>query len=379
MKRVLLAIIFALAVATAQVLAAPAQSKDVLGADVSEKANNIAPRSGNKEASDKGTKAPGKSKKSKKQTEANDPAATSSTASATPLSGSSNNSTTDAPAKAVVAVPGESVTPNDPATKANTSGNNTSSAESAASALTGIYRIGIGDVLDIRLLNAQTRESTLYTVLADGMLEYPLAGDPLQVTGLTTDEIDARLTSRVKLYDKPEVVVSVREYASHNVIITGLVNDPGTKALRREAVPLYVVLAEAQPRPEAGRASIMRAGNQGLTVDLSDTGAANTLIYPGDVIRLLAALPPPPQFIYIGGPVASPGQKEFHTGLTLTQAILVAGGTTRFAGNEVKVSRQGKDGLLVTTKYNLKKIEDGKAPDPVLQAGDRLEISRGGW
>ncbi|MBA3768330.1 MAG: hypothetical protein H0W99_15395, partial [Acidobacteria bacterium] len=173
--------------------------------------------------------------------------------------------------------------------------------------------------------------------------------------------------------------VSVREYGSHNVIVTGLVNDPGTKFLRREAVPLYVLLAEAQPRTEAGRATIMRAGSPGITVDLADSTATAALVYPGDVITLAVAPPKPPQYYFIGGQINSPGQKDFHSGLTLTQAILASGGGSRFAGNKVKVSRQGPDGRLVTTEYNLKMIESGKDPDPLLQAGDRVEIRPARW
>jgi protein involved in polysaccharide export with SLBB domain len=234
-------------------------------------------------------------------------------------------------------------------------------------------------VLDIRLLNAQGRESTLFSVMAGGLLEYPLAGDPVPVAGLTTDEIDARLTSLVKVYENPQIVVSVRNYASHTVIVTGLVNDPGTKVLRREAMPLYVVLAEAQLKPEAGRATIMRADGHSLDVTLTDPQATTTLVLPGDVITITAPPPAAPQFFYIGGQVTSPGQKDFHAGLTLTQAVLASGGTTRFAGSKVKVSRQGADGRLVTTEYNLKQIEAGKIPDPVLQPGDRLEVSRASW
>jgi protein involved in polysaccharide export with SLBB domain len=159
-------------------------------------------------------------------------------------------------------------------------------------------------------------------------------------------------------------------------IVTGLVNDPGLKYLRREAVPLYVVVTEAQPRTEAGRAVIMRQGAPNVSVDLSDTNAMSALVQAGDVIKLT---PAPPQFYFVGGAINDPGQKGFHSGLTLTQAILAAGGTTRFAGSEVKVSRTGADGKLVTTRYNLKKIEDGKIPDPVLQPGDRVEVSRSGW
>lgn len=242
-----------------------------------------------------------------------------------------------------------------------------------------IYRVGIGDVLDIQLLNSPTRESTLYTVLSGGLLEYPLAGEAGKVVGMTTDEIGAYLASKIKLYEKPQVAVSVREYASHNVIVTGLVHEPGTKALRREAVPLFVVLADAQPRADAARAIIMRAGSQPQSIDISDTTATSALVYPNDVIRLVGAPPPAPQFFYIGGQIASPGQKDFHQGLTLTQAMLASGGVTRFAGSKVKVMRQGADGRLTTTEYNLKKIEQGKDPDPRLEAGDRIEVTRSGW
>jgi hypothetical protein len=41
--------------------------------------------------------------------------------------------------------------------------------------------------------------------------------------------------------------------------------------------------------------------------------------------------------------------------------------------------RQGEDGRLAATEYNLKKIEEGKDPDPQLVVGDRIEIGRGGW
>lgn len=339
--------------------------------------NNIVPASAGKESPGKAedqaksTNNP-KGQKSKKQGKTTSPPTTAAASPLTPAN--SDAPTSDAPAKTITSVPNGAVTSEEP--KATPP---TSTANTPPPPLTSIYRVGVGDVLDIRLLNAQGRESTLYSVMAGGLLEYPLAGDPVMVAGLTTDEVDERLTSKIKLYDNPQVVVSVRDYASHTVIVTGLVNDPGTKVLRREAMPLYVVLAEAQLKSEAGRASIMRADGQNLDVNLADPKATTTLVLPGDVITLMALPPQPPQFFYIGGQVISPGQKDFHAGLTLTQAVLASGGTTRFAGSKVKVSRQGADGKLVTTEHNLKQIEAGKIPDPVLQPGDRLEVGRGSW
>ncbi len=367
MKKVLSLLVMALAFSV-QAVAARAQS------------NNIAPTinetSGDVKDQATPAKKDAKGKKSKQQGKTVSPA---TTAAATPLTQTASDAaTSDAPSKEMTSVPSgahpTSAAIEEPKTPTTNPANTAPPAPP-----TSIYRVGVGDVLDIRLLNAQGRESTLFTVMAGGLLEYPLAGDPVPVAGLTTDEVDARLTSKIKLYENPQIVVSVREYASHTVIVAGLVNESGTKVLRREAMPLYVVLAEAQLKPEAGRASIMRADGQSLIVNLADPTATTTLVLPGDVITITALPPQPPQFFYIGGQIASPGQKDFHPGLTLTQAVLASGGTTRFAGSKVKVSRQGADGKLVTTEYNLKQIEAGKIPDPVLQPGDRLEVGRGSW
>ena len=99
------------------------------------------------------------------------------------------------------------------------------------------------------------------------------------------------------------------------------------------------------------------------------------LVMAGDLIKVSG---PPAEiegYFYVGCAINSPGQKTFHSGLTLTQAILASGGVTRAAGNKVKVSRQGADGRLIATEYNLRQIDDGKAPDPILQRGDRLAVS----
>ncbi len=264
--------------------------------------------------------------------------------------------------------------------------------------LTNIYRVGVGDVLDIRLLNTTPDDdSTLYTVLSGGLLEYDLAGPPVTVAGLTTDEIKARLTSALKqraVHENPEIIVSVRDHTSHNVIVSGLVAEPGNKVLRREAIPLYVVIADARPQPDAGRASIISHHTGRTTqIDLDDEAALGTLVYPGDVINVTQSQP---RFYYIGGEVNEPGQKPFHAGITLTQAILASGGILHTKGGgardwtrtvltagaassgrrAINVTRQNSEGRLSTVKYELQEIMSGKVPDPLIQVGDRIEVGR---
>jgi len=242
---------------------------------------------------------------------------------------------------------------------------------------TAVYRVGPGDVLDIRLLNRGARPTTTaYEVTPTGLLSYPSLAEPLKVSGLTTEQIAARLGAQLKLRAggaDPDIAVGVRDYASHAVILSGMVKEPGTVILQREGVPLYVVIAYAQPLAGAGQALVVsRATGRTTAVDLSDAAASKMLVRPGDVITLRQR---PEQFVYVSGAVRQPGQKQFQTGLTLTQAVMAAGGTLSSKGpTAVTVTRQDSDGRLTSTRYDLAEIKAGKTPDPLMRAGDRVEV-----
>ena len=241
-------------------------------------------------------------------------------------------------------------------------------------ALTEIYRVGLGDVLDVRLLNSTTSRSTLFTVFGGGLIDLPVAGGPISVAGMTPEEIQTRIAAELKrraIEEGAQVAVGVRQYASHAVVITGLVNNGGTKFLRREAVPLYVILAEAQLRPEAGRLFLMHSGSPGQTLDLNDPLTLNLNVVSGDVVTVSGR---PQEFYYIAGRINFPGQKTFQPGITLLQAVLAAGGLVRQNDNAVEVSREGAEGRLITTRFNIKGIKSGKVEDPKLQPGDRIEV-----
>jgi polysaccharide export outer membrane protein len=240
-------------------------------------------------------------------------------------------------------------------------------------ALTKIYKVGPGDVLDVRI-NDNTSQSTLFTITASGLLEHPMLSEPLSAGGLTVDEISSKFEIELKrraLMDNPKVSVGVRDYASHTILVSGLVKDSGTKILRREAIPLYVVVADAQPLPEAAHVTVLRnESNETFEVDLTEASEMNLLVRPGDVITLH---PNVTQFVYIGGEVKTPGEKTYRRGLTLTQAIIAAGGVTPKA-KEARLGRDNGNGFLVVTSYKLKEIESGKVQDPVVKPGDRITI-----
>lgn len=246
-------------------------------------------------------------------------------------------------------------------------------AKAAEPLLTEIYRVGLGDVLDIRLINSPNNRSTLFTVMPSGAIDFPVAGGAIMVAGKTTEEIQARIAAELKrraVEDNAQVSVGVRQYSSHSVMVNGLVVNPGTRYLRREAVPLYVVLAESQLRNDAGRIVIRRGGSSAQPLVLTDPETLNVSVQSGDVITVSNK---PEEFYYIGGRINFPGQKTFQPGITLLQAILAAGGVP-LKENRVELSRAGADGKLTTVRYSIKNIKGGAVEDPKLQPGDRVEI-----
>jgi hypothetical protein len=71
--------------------------------------------------------------------------------------------------------------------------------------------------------------------------------------------------------------------------------------------------------------------------------------------------------------VGSPGLYPWREGMTLTDAIEVAGGLTQFAGNKVRVTHL--DGTTAIYRYN--KITRHSENDPLLSVGDRIWITGG--
>jgi protein involved in polysaccharide export with SLBB domain len=210
-------------------------------------------------------------------------------------------------------------------------------------------------------------------VLKNGVIEYPLLNGPLVVAGLTTDQISGVLAAQIKVIKAPKVNVSVRDYASHSVLISGLVDNAGRKVLRRESMPLYALLAEASVRPEANSVMIIHNGKEGMPLSLKDESTMATLIFSGDAIRISGGNAAPIQFVYVGGDVTAPGEKTLRPGMTLTQVLLSAGADLS-SRKVAKVARRNPNGLLSAVEYDLNSIGKGKSPDPQIIPGDRIEV-----
>jgi protein involved in polysaccharide export with SLBB domain len=241
---------------------------------------------------------------------------------------------------------------------------------------TEIYRIGVGDVLLIALQNAPARETTYFTVLKDGTIDYPLAGELVSVVGMTEEEIEVFLREKIKLYENPQVSVKVREHTSHGFSVLGMVERAGEKTMQRDAIPLFVVKAEAMVLPKATTVTVKREGKEAQVLQMKDPKHAETLIFPGDIVEFSGeeAAASVNQFYFVSGEINSGGKKQFVAGMTLWQAIVESGGLKKNSVRKVIVRRKNEAGLLVAAEFDLKSIRDGKIADPVILAGDTIEV-----
>jgi polysaccharide export outer membrane protein len=100
-----------------------------------------------------------------------------------------------------------------------------------------------------------------------------------------------------------------------------------------------------------------------------EAGTANPAVRHGDIIDVSKA-----EYCYIQGEVRSPSRVPIERGTTLLQAITIVGGLTEWADRRTVTILSGEGGEA--RKVNLKRIQDNKEPDPVLQGGEIIVIGR---
>src|ERR1044072_6581782 len=87
------------------------------------------------------------------------------------------------------------------------------------------YRIGAGDVLDVRIYNRPQLSREAVRVEGSGMIRMPLIETEIQAACLTEGQLAKDSWTRYARYDKYlQVDVFIKEYHSRQVAIIGAVN-----------------------------------------------------------------------------------------------------------------------------------------------------------
>jgi polysaccharide export outer membrane protein len=249
------------------------------------------------------------------------------------------------------------------------------------------YVVGAGDVLDIAVLDNEELTRTA-TVQTNGMITYPLLGE-VPVGGLTVQEIRRKLTTLLaKDYlVNPQVEVRVSEYQSQFVIVLGEVNSPGRKALRGRTRLIDMLVDAGGIKPTASgdvtitrREGVFEGGADTIKLKLSgsrdmtaqDWINLEVVLVNGDLINVAAK-----QQVTVEGEVARPGRYTIDADTTITAAISLAGGLSRYGSDDVKIRRlDAATGKAEITDVDLKDIRNGKKPDVVLHPNDVITVPR---
>jgi polysaccharide export outer membrane protein len=296
-----------------------------------------------------------------------------------------NPAQTGAPAQADVASP-----------QSATSSSLTQLAPPPASQGDTRYRIGAGDVLELRVLKAPELSREAVRVDQRGMIRIPMIDDELQAACLTEGELAQRIaTLYLKYKNHPHVDVFVKEFQSQPVAVVGAVNAPGQFKLQRQVRLLDLLTYAGGPAERAGQSiQVVHAGGPSLcekpvemnpnetaiggfvTYRLSDTllgqSDANPYVRPGDIVSVLAA-----DQIYVIGNVVKPSAIPLKEPTTVSRAIAMAGGLGQDGKkSRVHIVRQqpGPNGAKTDFYVDLGAISKRQAEDVALQANDIIDV-----
>ena len=254
------------------------------------------------------------------------------------------------------------------------------------------YRIGPGDLLDIRVLN-KPMLSREVRVGQDGMIRMPFIEGEIQAACHTDGELASEIATRLLKYQRaPQVDVFVKDYQSQPVAFIGSVRQPGRFQLQRRVRLLELMTYVGGPGDNAGRTvqivhtttarsicdepapdpdgAINGIATYRLLDLMHGEDKANPYVRPGDIITL-----PEAEQAYVIGSVMRPGPILLREPTTLSRAIVMSGGSApQAATGRVRIIRQDPEGAKQQILADLKAINKGQAQDIVLQAGDVVDV-----
>ena len=253
------------------------------------------------------------------------------------------------------------------------------------------YRIGAGDVLDIRILNRPQLSREAVRVEGDGMIRMPLIEGSIQAACKSGPELAAEIGKRyLKYYRNPQVDVFVKEYHAREVALIGAVNEQGRYQMQRRLRLLELLSFAKGPSEKAGQTiNIVRGPRTDLCGDNGETESAeggfislrlnetlrgeeksNPYIQSGDIVTI-----PEAEQVYVVGNVYTPKALPLREPISLSRAIAMAGGPLRDSKTDrIHIVRQQPNGQKSEMYVNLSAIARKRAEDVMLQANDIVEV-----
>jgi polysaccharide biosynthesis/export protein len=252
------------------------------------------------------------------------------------------------------------------------------------------YRLGPEDVIEIQVWG---RDDLSGPVMIDfsGEVQVPLLG-AIYAEGRTVQALSAHLTERFQLLDSTisEALVSVTQYNSRSITVTGEVRNPGRFGFR--IIPdIWAVLLQAggvNPGADMSRIEVIHEDAVGdetqkksydLSDGIDDTPEADLpVLRPKDtiVIPAIGEEGISGDKIYVLGAVKTPGVYRLGAAERIVEALAISGGALPHADlKQIHLTRKTEDGV-VSYSLNLHGYLYDARPvtDFELMAGDVITV-----
>ena len=246
------------------------------------------------------------------------------------------------------------------------------------------YRLGAGDLIEVRVFGVSNFDQTL-RISAAGTIKMPLL-DPVVAAGLSAAELEKKLAGLLAadVIKDPQVSVFVKEYRSQPVTVLGAVRNPGQIQITVQLRLTDVLSMAGGLQPNAGdEATIQRAAASGSEElvrvnlrELLERGdlTLNAVVRGGDVIHVRER---EELFVYVvgeinrGGAFPLPARQD----VRVSQVFAWAGGGARTAKlSDSVLLRYDEAGRRQEIKLNFSDVLKGKQEDFLVRGNDIIFV-----
>lgn len=242
------------------------------------------------------------------------------------------------------------------------------------------YLIGEGDTLTISVWGEKALSLDVI-VRPDGKITIPAVGE-VNAANFTVNDLQATLTEKIrKIVKNPIVTVMVAEITNNKVYLFGGGVKAGvfTLAQRTSLLQLLCQIEDVR-KADLKKAYILRTGKKikedFFKLYIQGDMSEDIVIEANDVIYIPANVN---KNVYVMGAVNSPKFIEYRDGLTTMEAILEAGGFTKYASqNDTIIYRKdGSHEIKISAKMKKLINEGDLTQNPRLQPGDYIVVKEG--
>ncbi len=241
------------------------------------------------------------------------------------------------------------------------------------------YVIGEGDTLSISVWGEKDLSQAV-KVRPDGKITVPGIGE-LTAANMTPHALQAVLTEKLStIVKRPNVTVAVTDITNNKVYVFGGGVKSTVFMLSQRTTLLQLLCQMDDARKADLKKAYVQRGGKKIREDLSKlfiggNTADDISLEPNDVIYIPINTN---KNVYVMGAVNTPKFIEYREGITVMEAILDAGGLTKFASPNDTVIYRKQNNAEVSVNIKVKKLMYGDLTQNVmLQPGDYIVVKEG--